>query len=279
MVIDKDKWQRSFERQLDIVENRNIGKIKRYYRENYNKGIDSFVGSNQTNFQLLFPTDQLYKLYRDIYSDIGMHFAKWYARNYDRFQKKDFTIDDYLLQWQASFAALGSAVGAQRVTLVKGTALSTLQRVTRAFLSDPEFMALGEVEKARILRRKFAGYTQYQAQRLVRTESTYCANFATGEAAKTIFPEEVLMKEWIASFDDRVRDTHAEAGAGEPIKQSEFFMVGGQSMMAPGDPAGGAAEVVNCRCSLARYPAEVVAVEGDFTDIGFGIGGGSFTGI
>lgn len=279
MAIDKDKWQNAFERQLDIVEGRNIGKIKRFYRENYNKGIESFIGANQTDFQLLFPTDQLYKLYRELYQDIGMHFAKWYARNFDRLQKKAFNVDDYLLQWEASFAALGSAVGAQRVTLVQGTALNTLQRITRAYLSDAEFMSLGATQKATILRRQFSGYTQYQAERLVRTESTYCANFAMGESAKTLFPEQQLMKEWIAAFDDRTRDSHAEAGAGEPIKASEPFMVGGQLMMYAGDPAGGAAEVINCRCSTPYFPQEGAVASGDFTDIGFGIGGGSFTGI
>ena len=277
--FDKDKWQNAFERQLDIVEGRNIGKVKRFYRDNYNKGIESFVGANQTDFQLLFPTEQLYKLYRELYEDIGMHFAKWYARNFDRLQKKAFNVDDYLLQWEASFAALGSAVGAQRVTLVQGTALSTLQRITRAYLSDPEFMSLGATQKAVILRRQFSGYTQYQAERLVRTESTYCANFAMGESAKTLFPEQQLMKEWIAAFDDRTRDSHAEAGAGEPIKASEPFMVGGQLMMYAGDPAGGAAEVINCRCSTPYFPQEGAVASGDFTDIGFGIGGGSFTGI
>jgi hypothetical protein len=87
------------------------------------------------------------------------------------------------------------------------------------------------------------------------------------------------MKEWIASFDDRVRDTHSEAGASEPIKDNEYFLVGGNMMMHPGDPAGGAAEIINCRCSLASFPAAPVEVEGDYTDIGFGIGGGSFIGI
>jgi hypothetical protein len=274
--FDKDKWQRSFENQMVIAERNNIAKVKRYYRDNYNKGIDSFVSEGQTNFQLLFPTEQLSKMYRDMYADIGLQFANWYGKNYQSLISKAFNPAKYRLQWEASFAALGSAVGAQRVTLVKGTALKTLQRITRGLMTDPEFMALGTAQKARILRNQFNTYSQYQAERLVRTESTNAANFAIGQSAKTIFPGEVLMKEWIASFDDRVRDTHSEAGASEPIKDNEYFMVGGNMMMHPGDPAGGAAEIINCRCSLASFPAAPVEVEGDYTDIGFGIGGGTF---
>jgi hypothetical protein len=260
--FDKDKWQRSFENQMVIAERNNIAKVKRYYRDNYNKGIDSFVSEGQTNFQLLFPTDQLSKMYRDMYADIGLQFADWYGKNYESLISKAFNPAEYRLQWEASFAALGSAVGAQRVTLVKGTALNTLQRITQGLLSDPEFMSLGTAQKARILRNQFNAYSQYQAERLVRTESTNAANFAIGQSAKTIFPAEVLMKEWIASFDDRTRDTHSEAGSSEPIKENEYFMVGGNMMMYPGDPGGGAAEVINCRCSVAYFPAAPVEVEG-----------------
>jgi hypothetical protein len=152
--------------------------------------------------------------------------------------------------------------------LVRGTALKTLQRITLGLLEDADFMMLGTNQKATILRRQFSTYTQYQAERLVRTESTLAANFASGVSAQTIFAGEQLMKEWIASFDDRTRDTHAEAGAGEPIKENEAFMVGGNMMMYPGDPAGGAAEVINCRCSIAYFPLAPVGVQGDYTDIG-----------
>jgi hypothetical protein len=145
--FDKDKWQRSFENQMVIAERNNIAKVKRYYRDNYNKGIDSFVSEGQTNFQLLFPTEQLSKMYRDMYADIGLQFANWYGKNYQSLISKAFNPAEYRLQWEASFAALGSAVGAQRVTLVKGTALNTLQRITQGLLSDPEFMALGSSTK------------------------------------------------------------------------------------------------------------------------------------
>lgn len=273
MSFDKDKWQSAFEKQLNIAERQNIGAIKRFYKQNYNQGIDSFVSENQTNYQLLFPTEKLFGLYRAFYINIGMRFANWYAKSFDKLLSKSFNTSRYASQWEASFAAYGSAVAAERVTLVRGTALNTLQRITRAYMMDAEFMGLGPQQKARILRRQFSSITQWQAERIIRTESTNIANFAIMQSAQTVFPAENLLKEWIASFDDRVRDTHAEAGAGEPIPQSESFMVGGSLMMYPGDPSGPAAEVVNCRCSLAVFPASVEAAEpvNDFTDIGFGL--------
>ena len=273
MAIDKDKWQSAFERQLDIAEKKQIAKVKRYYKREYYKGVESFVSDGQTNFQLLFDNKDLLKIYRDLYTDIGMRFAKWYVNNFRKFMTKAVDTSAFDDIWANAFASFGSAIGAQRVTLVNGTAKKTLIDLTERLMSDPEFMTLGAVEKGRILRNQFNQYSQWQAERLVRTEATAAANFAQAQAAQTIFPPEQMQKEWIASFDDRVRDTHAQAD-GQIVMANNTFLVGGQPMMFPGDPAGGAAETINCRCSVAYFPIEGAETIGDITTIGFGLASG-----
>jgi len=276
--LDKDKWQKAFEKELEKAEKRQSSKVRRYYKNQYYKGAESFLSSGQTSFQLLFSTNELVKIYRDLYSDIGLQFAKWYARNFDKYIKKGVNPNQYVDEWQNSFASYGSAVGAERVTLVSGTAKATLQKVTQNLMTDLDFQNLGIAEKTRILRSQFNRYSAFQAQRLVRTEATSAANFATLKSANTVFPAADMMKEWIASFDDRTRSTHAEAGASEPIPQNEPFMVGGALMMYPGDPSGPASEVINCRCSIAPFPKETAQATGEITDINFGLGGGTRTG-
>ena len=273
MAIDKDKWQSAFERQLDIAEKKQIAKVKRYYKREYYKGVESFVSDGQTNFQLLFDNKDLLKIYRDLYTDIGMRFAKWYVNNFRKFMTKAVDTSAFDDIWANAFASFGSAIGAQRVTLVNGTAKKTLIDLTERLMSDPEFMTLGAVEKGRILRNQFNQYSQWQAERLVRTEATAAANFAQAQAAQTIFPPEQMQKEWIASFDDRTRDTHSEAD-GQIVMANNTFLVGGQPMMFPGDPAGGAAETINCRCSVAYFPIEGAETIGDITTIGFGLASG-----
>lgn len=273
MAIDKDKWQSAFERQLDIAEKKQIAKVKRYYKREYYKGVESFVSDGQTNFQLLFDNKDLLKIYRDLYTDIGMRFAKWYVNNFRKFITKAVDTSAFDDIWANAFASFGSAIGAERVTLVNGTARKTLTQITQRLMSDPEFMTLGAVEKGRILRNQFNQYSQWQAERLVRTEATAAANFAQAQAAQTIFPPEQMQKEWIASFDDRVRDTHSQAD-GQIVMANNTFLVGGQPMMFPGDPAGGAAETINCRCSVAYFPIEGAQTIGDITTIGFGLASG-----
>jgi uncharacterized protein with gpF-like domain len=272
LKINKDKWQSDFEKQLDIAEKKQISIVKRYYKSEYNKGINSFISEGQTNFQLLFDSKDLLKIYRELYSDIGMRFAKWYANNYQKYLTKN--LDPTQLDiWQNSFASFGSAVGAQRVTLVSGTAKNNLIRITQQLMSDPEFMTLGAVERGRILKNQFNSYSQYQSERLVRTEATAAANFATMESATTIFPKEQMQKEWIASFDDRTRSTHSEAD-GQIVMANDTFFVGGSQMMFPGDPSAPAAEVVNCRCSIAYIPIEGAQTVSEITNINLGVAAG-----
>ncbi len=278
MAIDKDKWQSAFERQLDIGEKKQIAIVKRYYKREYNKGIESFIADGQTNFQLLFDNKDLLKIYRDLYIDIGMRFANWYVNNFQKFITKKVDTKPFDDIWQNSFASYGSAIGAQRVTLVSGTAKQTLIKITERLMRDPEFMTLGAVERGIILRNQFNRYSQYQAERLVRTEATAAANFAQTQAAQTIFSPEQMQKEWIASFDDRTRDTHSEAD-GQIVMANNTFLVGGQQMMFPGDPAGGAAEVINCRCSVAYFPIQGAQTVGQIENINFGVGGGTQTGF
>ena len=88
-----------------------------------------------------------------------------------------------------------------------------------------------------------------------------------------------MQKEWIASFDDRTRSSHSEAGASDPVDYNQPFMVGGSFMMFPGDPAGPAAEVINCRCSVAPFPKQNAQSVGGITDINLGLGGAQSTGF
>lgn len=54
-----------------------------------------------------------------------------------------------------------------------------------------------------------------------------------------------VVKQWDAALDGRTRDSHARVD-GEIRELDEKFSNG---LMFPGDPSGGAAEVVNCRCT------------------------------
>ena len=93
------------------------------------------------------------------------------------------------------------------------------------------------------------GHGANAATRYARTACT-CAENA-GRLQSYFTAQELgieLEKQWIATGDDRTRDTHLEAD-GQTVPINEPFKVGDTEMEEPGDPAGGG-EAWNCRCTM-----------------------------
>lgn len=76
----------------------------------------------------------------------------------------------------------------------------------------------------------------------ISNESAYDASIAAKEKGADV------LKSWDAALDGRTRDSHRQVD-GEIRELDEPFSNG---MMYPSDTAGGAAEVVNCRCALLQ---------------------------
>ena len=272
----KQVWQTSVERERGKMERQYIAKLRKWYNAEYAKGVQQFVDEGRIIVQGLFPVAFLSKFYEEYYEETGLHFANWYFKNYKKFVKKQ-SADQYQNQWRTSFASYGAAVAKTNVTLVQGTALKTLIALTTKLSRDPEFMAVGAAEQARILRRQFDGYSQYQAERFIRTETTAISNKAILESASTIFPKDQLQKEWSTALDGRERDSHARAD-GQTVPFNQPFIVQGEELMEPGDRRGSASNVINCRCVPIPVPIEdAVAVEG-LENIGVQLAGENLTG-
>ena len=272
----KQVWQTSVERERGKMERQYIAKLRKWYNAEYAKGVQQFVDEGRIIVQGLFPVAYLTKFYEDYYEETGLHFANWYFKNYKKFVKKQ-SADQYQNQWRTSFASYGAAVAKTNVTLVQGTALKTLIALTTKLSRDPEFMAVGAAEQARILRRQFDGYSQYQAERFIRTETTAISNKAILESASTVFPKDQLQKEWSTSLDGRERDSHARAD-GQTVPFNQPFIVQGEELKEPGDRNGSASNIVNCRCAAIPVPIEdAVAVEG-LENIGVQLAGENLTG-
>lgn len=114
-------------------------------------------------------------------------------------------------------------------------------------------------------------YSDTQARRVARTETTgsigYGGQVERDEAG-------IEFKEWISRLDERTR-TYAHGSAdhlaanGLVVGNAESFQVSGEPLMFPGDAAGSAANIINCRCSAVaslgdgrkrRRPAPVAPV-------------------
>jgi uncharacterized protein with gpF-like domain len=99
-------------------------------------------------------------------------------------------------------------------------------------------------------------YRAYRAEVIGRTEGLRAANEGSTElfrqaVADGTLPVGGMVRQWQTAKDERVRSTHARMH-GQTRGLTEPFITGaGVPLMYPGDPAGPAAETIQCRCVVS----------------------------
>lgn len=94
------------------------------------------------------------------------------------------------------------------------------------------------------------GYNESAALRNARTMTTSCENLGRQDSYDELADKGVVQKKvWIATPDDRTRESHL-AIDGEEVDIDDKFSNG---CRYPADPDGRGAEVYNCRCSMRDH--------------------------
>ena len=116
-----------------------------------------------------------------------------------------------------------------------------------SLMNKPEILAQEE-RKARV--RLALDEMLPKANSYARTDTTRAMMLVKLAVLSTSpFPWE---KKWVANRDERTREAHRIAGEGKFISVSDFFLVGGETLLFPADDQNGATlgNVINCRCGL-----------------------------
>ena len=163
-------------------------------------------------------------------------------------------VDDYLFVKRADnefFVELLEKftfrVGANHISDIDSTTRKQLQRVLVSGQKDG--LSLTVIAK-NIIERFSPKFTRSRSATIARTETHSAASFANhqqGLEYQKLQPN--LNKQWVAVNDDRTREAHRIAN-GQVVAMDEDFIVGGRPMEYTGDPRGGAANVINCRCAI-----------------------------
>ena len=133
--------------------------------------------------------------------------------------------------------------GAQRVRDIS----LTTQRILQNVIAANSTAGVPVISQA--IRERFEPrFIRARATTIARTEIHNASAYATHEQQKS-FDAPNMKKQWMANLDGRTRASHA-AVSGQQIGMDEDFIVAGKKMAYPGDPRGGPAEVINCRCVL-----------------------------
>jgi len=93
--------------------------------------------------------------------------------------------------------------------------------------------------------------SDYQTERIARTTMTGASNAGSQQAWNQAEEEGVqLEKEWVSALQpDRSRESHMGAH-GQRVGLHESFLVDGEYLEYPGDPAGSPGNIINCLCGM-----------------------------
>lgn len=181
-----------------------------------------------------------------IYSKEGETFYLWQQAQLSK--KKDFVGEDFQTGFFSEvWRSIMNNVLSNANLLVR---FSNMAETTRKDIRKVLLTGInGNMSKVQIGRLISAqiGYVKHRALRIARTETTYASSLGTERAAKdSVLP---LMKVWTHGGGGKDPRPHHVALSGTSVRKGDFFNVGGEKMLYPGDPNGGVGEVVNCTCN------------------------------
>lgn len=140
---------------------------------------------------------------------------------------------------------------AQRAVDVSNT---TRERINNAVVRGLEANE-APAEIARRIRDEVSEMNVARARTIARTETAVAQQ--TGQYQEMEATSEALgmplLKTWVATEDERTRDSHSAAD-GQTVALEDPFEVGESELMHPSDPEGPAEEVINCRCGITYAP-------------------------
>jgi len=246
---------------------RRRGKYRRLFKKVFQKALDKqiepflkdiqFINPNNTTFQDI-PIDNtgVEKAYVKLYKTVGLDFAederdKFIKSAPKRMQTKadEFTNSEfnYIVEQYLRTGLVGA-----NITSVGDTSQEHLQKLLNQIILEVQDQNLSTSVAQTMLRDRLKSRwhrdMRFRTARIVRTEISAASNWGQIEGVKsTGLPTN---KFWVAAFDERTRQAHADAN-GQMRDINQPFEVGGELMMQPLDSSLGAtaSNIVNCRCT------------------------------
>jgi HK97 family phage portal protein len=184
----------------------------------------------------------LVKLWQDVGTDMGSQVVKAFKSAGSREQKD--AVQNFIDMFGEQVLVYLLKLAGKKIKEITDSTLAQIQ----SELSDG--VAAGE-SIPELAKRIDTLYLEQiipnRSKVIARTEVVGASNWSAIQAAKS--SGLTLNKVWLATEDNRTRETHADAD-GQEVAMDEKFTVGGVEMDQPGDPTAPAEEVIQCRCTV-----------------------------
>jgi hypothetical protein len=108
------------------------------------------------------------------------------------------------------------------------------------------------------IRSKFSAISKTRAATIARTETHSATSAAQDSYHRKVSDSYgvTMKKQWVSTSDARTRRNHSAMNGAIVEMDEDFLMPDGARMKHTGDPRGGAANVVNCRCVILYVDSE-----------------------
>jgi hypothetical protein len=201
-----------------------------------------------SNYQILvysnITEDKIRDMFIDIYTTVGYDYNKRIKKEIERTTKNVLFSDSFL----QDILVFLSGEGGAKIVSVRGTLIEDIIKAIEDKLKNDTSLINLQNAIYEIVQRSQQFY-KWQALRIARTETTFASAYAAMRAASQSNFE--MTKEWIAAKDDRTRKDHRLENGQIVDFNDPFIMNDGSQLQYPGDPKGTAAQVINCRCTIA----------------------------
>ena len=137
--------------------------------------------------------------------------------------------------------------GASHIESISSTTLAIIVSI----IKKSEIEGIGVEATAKLIFERMTGaFSRYRSATIARTETHAASSWANHKVNESLnIPNQV--KRWVSANDDRTRSHHVAMNGVEVLLDEDFIVPykGVEYKMSyTGDPKGGAANVINCRC-------------------------------
>lgn len=250
----------------ELIERRRRRFVLRYnarFRKALRKQIEpvleaispTFIEQFETMVPILITGEALKEPFYDLYRETGLAFRNSLKIS---LKAKGLKYDTKSLEdelWMEDMKAYAELVMGERITMMNETTKKAILYLMRESIkegSDPGWAIDKFATKIRNdLMEKYGTYEKWRARRIAQTEVLSASNYSSHRSATDSGVP--LRKRWLtAPFGlSKVERHNFVSGLTEQRPMmSEPFIVDNVRMMHPGDPAGGAEHVINCKCAI-----------------------------
>ena len=225
-----------------IEQNRLRNNYERKLRKQLSNYFINFLNDYAKEYESLGNTDIVFQRQRPILFEI---LDKHYRVVIEAFGLRMLTeLQKQTEQFEAIYQEYAKNNLGQKIVGINEVTRRYVRKITTDGLNE----GLGVFAIANLIREKRNRFSKVRSATIARTETHSAASFANHRVAQSMnLPNQ--RKRWVATQDARTRNGHIAIN-GTELPIDEDFIVNGKAMSYPGDPKGGAENVINCRCVL-----------------------------